>query len=103
MYVEQLHSKIDASPLTDPSTRAYQALKAAIIAAEDTGLDPSRFPPNLVKYLDSALAASEQGYAVAFVAVAVLAGCGALIARMVRKPDHPTDTHPPEPIPEVPL
>jgi hypothetical protein len=37
------------------------------------------------------------------VAVAILAGAGAFVARMVRKPDHPTDTHPPEPIPEVPL
>jgi EmrB/QacA subfamily drug resistance transporter len=103
VYVEQLHSDINASPVKDLTNRGFENLKAAIIAAEDTGLDPSRFPHSLVGYLHSALDASERGYAVAFVAVAMLAACGALVSRMVHKPDHATDTHPPEPIPEVPL
>ena len=103
VYVDQLHSKINASNIPDLHDSGYAHLKDLIIAAENTGLDPSRYPQEVVEYLNIALVAAERGYAVAFIAVAILAAVGAWVARRVTKPGHGTMTRPPEPIPEAPL
>ena len=103
VYVQDLHTRVDSSSFADLSNKGYEHLKSVIIAAEDTGLDPSRYPAELVHYLGIALKASERGYAVAFLTVSVLAAVGVVVARIVTKPDHPTSTHPPEPIPETPI
>ena len=64
-----------------------QTLKAALLAAEDTGLRPDHFDPRLLGYLEISGRAAQHGYAVAFTAVTVIAviGLGA-VALLVRKP-----------------
>ena len=76
-----------------------------IIAAEDTGLDPSRYPASLVHHPNLALKAlSERGYAVRVPhRYHPVRDWSRGRLRIVSKPDHPTSTHPPEPIPEAPI
>jgi MFS family permease len=86
-YVSRLHELVDAGPLQDLTDRQAEALRAGILAAESTGLRPEHFDPSLVAYLFPAEAASEHGYAIAFLAVSVVAAIGlAAVARLVRKP-----------------
>ena len=103
VYVDQLHAGINRSSIPDLGDKGLEHLKNLIIAAEDTGLDPSNYPQSVIQYLHIALTSAERGYAVAFIAVTVLAAIGAVVARIVTKPDHPSSNRPPEPIPEVPL
>src|SRR5262249_23625346 len=87
IYVDQLHTKIDASPVPDRTNASGQALKASIQAAETTGLQVSQFDPSLRIYLPFAESASVQGYMITFITVAVLAAVGAaVVAWLVRKP-----------------
>ncbi len=84
-YVNRLHADIDASPIADASTAQLERLRADIIAAEQTGLHPDSFDPEVSMYLVSALEASEFGYAVTFVFVSVLAVAAAVVVgRLVR-------------------
>ena len=70
-----------------PPERPCHPCRAGILGAESTGLRPEHFDPSLVAYLFPADAASEHGYAVAFLAVSVVAAIGlAVVARLVRKP-----------------
>ena len=85
-YVWDLHSRIASSPLPNLRDQGYETLRAAIIKAEDTGLDISRFPKAYVDYLYIAERAADRGYTVVFLAVAVLAATGIFVAQRVRKP-----------------
>ena len=86
-YVSRLHERIDASPLRDLTAAQYERLRAALQAAEQTGLRKSNFDPTLVNYLYPAKDAAQYGYAVAFVAVAVISLVGLVaVAWLVRKP-----------------
>jgi EmrB/QacA subfamily drug resistance transporter len=87
-YVSRLHYLIDTGPLKNLSDKQYEALRSALVAAEQTGLHPKQFGDQaLVHYLLPALRASERGQAFAFVAVAVIALLGAALgARLVRRP-----------------
>ena len=84
-YVKRLHEIVDTGPLQDLTTQQYEALRAGLLAAESTGLRPSHFDPSLVQYLFPAKAASEHGYAIAFIAVSVVAAIGlAAVTLLVR-------------------
>jgi EmrB/QacA subfamily drug resistance transporter len=87
VYVQRLHQLIDTGPLKDLTSAQYAQLRAALQAAEQTGLSPHHFIQSLVAYLQPAYRASDRGYAAAFVAVAIIAlvGMGAT-ARLVRRP-----------------
>jgi EmrB/QacA subfamily drug resistance transporter len=90
-YLSWLDSDIARSPL--PGLTAAQAaqFKNAIMAAENTGLNPGTFDRSLARYLGAAQNASENGYSLAFLTVS--AACLValfLMFRLVRKP-------PPEP------
>jgi EmrB/QacA subfamily drug resistance transporter len=64
--------------------------REAIEGAEQTGLVPERFDPQVAPYLEVAERASDQGYIVAFLAVTVLALVGAVTsAWLVRRPPPP--------------
>ena len=76
----------NSSSFANLTNSGYEHLKSVIIAAEDTGLDPSRYPAGLVHYLGLALKAADRGYAVAFLTVTVLAAIGVAVARIVTKP-----------------
>jgi hypothetical protein len=87
-YVARLHELIDQGPLRDLTLPQYEALRAGILRAEATGLHPSQFDPSLVAYLFPARSAAEHGYAVAFLAVSLVAAVGlASVAWLVRRPD----------------
>jgi hypothetical protein len=80
VYLWQLHVQIDALRLPQLSPGAGATLKAALQAAEQTGLDPSTFNSTLAPYLLAARTASEHGYAAAFLAAGLLAVAGAIAA-----------------------
>jgi hypothetical protein len=85
-YVGRLQEIVDEGPLPDLTRETGGRLRAGLEAAEQTGLRPSHFDASLVDYLRPARAASEHGYAVAFVAVAVIAAVGfAAVALLVRR------------------
>jgi uncharacterized membrane protein len=78
---------IDSGPLKDLAAAQHAQLRAALQAAEQTGLSPHHFNQSLVAYLEPAYRASDRGYAAAFVAVAIIALVGmGVIARLVRRP-----------------
>ena len=54
VYVHRLNYLIDTGPLHDLTAREGQQLKAALQAAEQTGLSPHRFNPALTQYLEPA-------------------------------------------------
>jgi hypothetical protein len=86
VYVGQLHQRIDLGPLTD-LTAQYAALRNDIEAAEQTGLNPQQFDQALAAYLVPARQASALGYAVAFLAVTIIAVVGlVVVACLVRRP-----------------
>jgi hypothetical protein len=92
-YVSRLHYLIDTSSLKDLTNKQYEALRAAIVAAEQTGLNPHHFNRALTGYLQPAEKASDRGYAAAFLAVSIIAVIGALVtARLVRKPSADPET-----------
>ena len=87
-YVSQLHENIDRGPLANLTDAQYERLRAGLIAAEQTGLRPENFDRNLKEYLRPARAASEHGYSVAFIAVALIGAIGAIATwLLVRRPD----------------
>lgn len=84
-YVDRLHANIDSSPIADASDSQLARLKADLLAAEQTGLHPDSFDPEVSQYLVAALEAAEFGYAVTFVLVSVLAvATGVVVGRLVR-------------------
>ena len=89
-YVNRLHANIESSPIADASDAQLEQLRAHILAAEQTGLHPGSFDPELSQFLIPALNASEFGYSVTFVIVSVLAVAGAVVVgRLVRPPPTP--------------
>ncbi|MEJ2860006.1 MFS transporter [Actinomycetospora flava] len=65
-------------------------LRDALADAQQTGLVPSRFDPQVAEYLDVARHASDMGYVAAFLAVTVLSVVGAVTsAWLVRRPAPP--------------
>ena len=89
-YVGRLNAIVDASNLPDLTTRTGGALRAALLSAEQTGLRPEHFDRTVVQYLDATAAASEYGYALAFLVVTVMAVVGLVaMAALVRRADIP--------------
>jgi hypothetical protein len=87
VYVQRLHQLINTGPLKDLTTRQYEQLRAALQAAEQTGLSPHHFSQSFAPYLEPAYRASDRGYAAAFIAVAIIALAGmGLTALLVRRP-----------------
>jgi EmrB/QacA subfamily drug resistance transporter len=96
-YLSWLDSDIAHSTLPGLSAAQAAQFKNAIMAAENTGLNPGTFDRALARYLEPAQSASQNGYSVAFLAVS--AACLValvLMFRLVRKP-------PPEPDPAGPV
>lgn len=86
-YVRELNAGVQRLGLSDDQ---LAVLKDRLLAAESTGLHPSSFDSTLFPYLLAARRASEYGYAITFVAVAVLGVIGLLLAlRLVRKVEQP--------------
>lgn len=86
VYLAQLDRIIDQSPVADLTADQSQRLRDAIIAAEQTGLDPSTFPADLQAYLVFADDASVWGYAITFAVAGLVAVAGALTSWiLVRK------------------
>jgi MFS family permease len=87
VYVHRLDYLIDTGPLHGLTARQGQQLKAALQAAEQTGLSPKHFNPALVQFLEPAARASDRGYVAAYLAVTVVALIGVVVvARLVRRP-----------------
>ena len=85
-YVKSLTSSIAHSSL--PQFTADQSLrfKNTILAAEQTGLRPKSFGPQLEAYLPLARSASDHGYTVALLCITLLAAVGlVVVTRLVRK------------------
>ncbi|MGE0300734.1 MAG: MFS transporter [Pseudonocardia sp.] len=86
-YVGQLHERVDSGPLPDLTDSQYQALRADIEAAEQTGLHPNQFDPAFADYLTPARDAAVVGYATAYLAVTVIAVIGMVVSLvLVRRP-----------------
>ena len=84
-YVDQLDERVALSERTGTT------LKDTLQAAEATGLKVPSADPALLRYLEIAQDASNQGYVVTFITVAVLATiAGGLVAWLVRKPKSAT-------------
>jgi EmrB/QacA subfamily drug resistance transporter len=86
-YLRALRSNIEHSPGPGATPRQLDQLRNLLQAAEQSGLRPQDFPAVLDRFLIAARGASDRGYAVAFLAVTVLAAVGLiLMALLVRKP-----------------
>jgi EmrB/QacA subfamily drug resistance transporter len=86
-YVDRLVEAVDRSRLPDLTERTGGALRGALQGAEATGLRADLVDPALRRYLTVAREASDRGYAVTFVVVAVIALVGAVVvAWLVRRP-----------------
>lgn len=85
-YVHRLHELLPQGKAY-PSDAELVQLKAAIIQAEQTGLRPASFNPELTQFLGAAERAADFGHAVVFLCVSVLAGVGLiLVLWLVRRP-----------------
>lgn len=89
-YLSSLAAGVAERGLPALTPESGAEFRDAIEGAEQTGLVPDRFDPQVVQYLDVAERASDQGYIVAFLAVTVLALVGVVTsARLVRRPPPP--------------
>ena len=87
VYLNRLIGRIDHSSLKDLTSKTGAELRNALHAAEATGLNPHTFDRSVRVYLRVARSASDHGYSVTFVAVAIVAAAGAaLVAWLVRAP-----------------
>jgi MFS family permease len=85
-YIGRLHELIDEAPIPNLDAKTGAALKNALEAAEQTGLNPDHFDPTALEYLLPARSASEFGYSIAFLAVTVVALFGLVVVlRLVRR------------------
>jgi EmrB/QacA subfamily drug resistance transporter len=98
-YVDRLTDRINHSSLADLTSKTGAELRNALHAAEATGLNPHTFDRSVRVYLRVARSASDHGYSVAFITVAVVAAIGAcLVGWLVRAPAlDPAER--PEPLP----
>ena len=77
-------------------------LRDALADAQQTGLVPRNFDPQVVEYLQVAERASDHGYIAAFLAVSVLALIGAVTsAWLVRRPAGPAPEDAEAAVPET--
>jgi hypothetical protein len=87
VYVRRLQHLTSSGSTSHLTPHQGQQLRQALDAAEQTGLQPHRFDPSLVRFLIPAFDASKLGYAAVFfsmLAISVLGGLGAW--RLVRSP-----------------
>ena len=85
--VDQLIERVDASSLPNLTARTGMAVRDTLQSAEASGLKPGALDSELREYILVAQEASNYGYTVTFVAVAVIAAvAGGLVAWLVRKP-----------------
>jgi EmrB/QacA subfamily drug resistance transporter len=102
VYLDRLTERVDRSSLTDLTTKTGAELRNALHAAEATGLNPHTFDRSVRVYLGVARSASDHGYSVTFIAVAILAAAGAcLVGWLVRTPAAASSTHTEPPRPEA--
>lgn len=86
-YIDQLNDKVGTSSLPALSGTTGPALKETLQAAQASGLKPGSVDPELIGYLELARDASNNGFSVTFIIVAVLAlVAGGLVACLVRRP-----------------
>ncbi|GLZ44433.1 hypothetical protein Acsp06_06180 [Actinomycetospora sp. NBRC 106375] len=89
-YLSSLTDGVAARGLPPLTAETGSELRDALADAQQTGLVPRTFDPRVAEYLDAARHASDQGYAVAFLAVTVLSVVGAVTsAWLVRRPPPP--------------
>lgn len=96
-YVTRLHELVDASPLADLTDPQYAQLRADLLAAENTGLDPSHFDPDLQQYLGITFEASAFGYSAAFIGVIVIGLVGILTSVLLVRKATPRTARRPRP------
>lgn len=94
-YLSSLADGITERGLPPLTPESATAMRDAIEAAEQTGLNTTTFDPRVAQYLDVAERASDQGYIVAFLAVTVLALIGVVTSAWLV-------SRPPDPATEVP-
>ena len=86
-YVDRLHDLVNRGPVPGLTPARAIALRNTLQAAEASGLRPRSVEPVLQPYLLPARAASNHGYSVTFIIVALLAVlAGVLATWLVRKP-----------------
>lgn len=86
-YVHRLHELVPQGAAY-PSNAELLKLKEAIIQAEQTGLHPTAFNPQLSEFLIPAQRAADFGHAVVFLSVSLLAIIGCIVvSRLVRRPE----------------
>src|SRR6201999_15228 len=91
-YLRGLKSDIASGPLPQMTAEQARRFKNAMMAAENSGLQPKSFGHGLEQYLLPARSASENGYSAAFLAVAAACLVGLfLMFRLVRKPPTQSD------------
>ncbi len=99
-YLADLYARIDGNGLPPLTQETGSALRDELEAAEQTGLNPATFSPNVFDYLLVARSASDVGYTVTFLTTAAIALIGlVVVARLVRKPAAAADEQPSEPSP----
>ncbi|GAA4941486.1 EmrB/QacA subfamily drug resistance transporter [Actinomycetospora succinea] len=89
-YIQSLVDGVAERGLPPLTPERGIELRDALADAQQTGLVPRTFDPQVVEYLDVAERASDHGYVAAFLAVTVLAVIGAVTsAWLVRRPPDP--------------
>lgn len=92
-YIDRLDEIVNEARIPDLDPRTSELLARGLQEAEETGLRPDHFDPSVLQYLEPARDASDFGYAVAFVAVAILAIIGLVVSlRLVRRRSQQTAT-----------
>lgn len=86
-YLDRLTERVNASPLPDLTKTSGTALRDTLQSAEASGLKPGDIQPGLLHYVLIARDASNYGYSVTFIGVAVIALIAAgLVGWLVREP-----------------
>ncbi len=89
-YLDQLTERVDRSSLPDLTQSTGESLRSTLQTAEASGLRAEAVDPDLLGYLELARDASNHGFSVTFITVAVLALIGACVtAWLVREPPAP--------------
>jgi EmrB/QacA subfamily drug resistance transporter len=102
-YLSSLTDGIAERGLPPLTPESGIELRNALEAAEQTGLVPRTFDPQVAQYLEVTQRASDHGYVVAFLMVSALALIGAgTSAWLVRRPPDPAAEVTAQEVPEVP-
>lgn len=101
-YLSSLTAGIAERGLPPLTPESGAELRDALQAAEQTGLVPNTFDPQVVQYLEVTQTASDHGYVAAFLVVSALALLGAVTsAWLVRRPPDPAIGVAEQEVPEV--